>query len=473
MLHTIENHWIGGQWHTASSEPTPLHSPVDDTVTTRVSLAGEVEAEAALAAARTCALDGLAVEQRVAALRELAERLEADAATLAPLITRENGCPSRQAESLQVSSAVGMLRAMADIGEEFKFEHWRTGTRGGRVLVQKVPIGVSLGIVPWNVPIFLAAAKLASALLAGCPLVLKPSPENAASMTRFAEHIAALALPAGAINVLIGDGSLGAYLVAHPAVAKVSFTGSTETGRRVAESCARRIARCTLELGGKSAAVLLDDVNVDEVREQLFLAMLQNNGQVCGAQSRVLVPRSRYDDLRAALAGLFEELKLGDPSQPDTDIGPVAGARHAARIAALCEATESSGGQLVNTLKPLPAGGAFIAPRLYEAITPAHRLWKEEVFGPVIALAAYDNEAEAVALANDSPYGLSGSVWSADPERALDLARMLRTGTVGINSKKILDFGAPFGGFGESGIGREFGPEGIDTYLETKSILTA
>ena len=466
-------HWLGGAWRTFPGAPIELRSPIDgESLTHYVEAPASAAAEtAAAAAAASDPLWAYSPAERCAALRDLADRLEADTSALAAAITRENGCPARQAPALQVGSAVALLRAMADIGENFAFGDERPGARGGRVRVDKLPAGPALGIVPWNVPLFLACAKLAPALIAGCPIVLKPSPENALSMARFARHLAALALPPGAVNLLLGGRELGAALVEEPAIAKVSFTGSTAAGRRVGEACAKRLARCTLELGGKSAALFLDDAELDTVHEQLLLAMLQNNGQVCGAQSRLLLPRARYRAFRDELGTLFDALRVGDPRHPETDIGPVISAPQARRIEGMVERARAAGARAVSGGDRRSPGPAWVTPLLAEGLEPAAELCREEVFGPVVVILPYDSEDEAVALANDSPYGLSGSVWSADVERAAGEAARLRTGSVGINSKKILDFAAPFGGFRDSGVGREMGPEGVDGYLEARATL--
>ena len=411
--------------------------------------------------------------QRCGALRALADALETDANALAAMITLENGCPSAQAANLQVHSAVGLLRAMADQGEQLTLEEERHAARGGRVKILRHPLGPALGIVPWNVPLFLACAKLASSLIAGCPMLLKPSPENMRSMQRFAGHLNNLDLPSGAISLITGGRELGAALVAHPLFRKVSCTGSTAAGRAVARACADRLARCTLALGGKSAAILLDALDFEAVQEQLFQAMLQNNGQVCGAQSRLLIPDYRYGEYRDRLVDLFESLQTGDPRDPATHIGPVVSTTAKQRIEAMVRRADDAG---LKRLTFAPTGeydtDALVAPRLFEAPDSSSELWREEVFGPVVVLQRYANVEHAITLANDSNYGLSGSVWSADTERAETVARQLRTGTIGINSKKILDFAAPFGGWRDSGMGREFGPEGVEEYLEYSSILT-
>jgi betaine-aldehyde dehydrogenase len=416
----------------------------------------------------------LGVRERATALRSIAAALAADAPTLAETIVTETGCPTRQAEAMQVHSAVALLEAYATLVERHRFEEVRAGMRGGRVVVQKCPVGACLGIVPWNVPIFLACMKLAPALAAGCPIVLKPSPENARSADRFAEILAAQDLPAGAVAVLTGGRELGRALVNDARIDKVSFTGSTAAGRHIGSACAARFCRFTLELGGKSAAILLDDFDLDAHLPELLGAMLQNNGQVCGAQTRVLVPKHRFAAWTTTLAAAFDALHVGDPRAPETDIGPLATPAQVRKIREAIESATASGARLLtrpHVTERVPGGGNYVAPALLVDVTPEMTVAREEVFGPVVVALPYETEAEAVALANDSPYGLSGSVWSSDVAYAERLARDLHTGTVGINSKRILDFGSPFGGVRASGMGRELGPEGIDAYLETKSIL--
>ncbi|MGB6229945.1 MAG: aldehyde dehydrogenase family protein [Litorimonas sp.] len=414
-------------------------------------------------------LEAMDVGERADVLRLLAAALERAQDELVPLLVREIGCPVDQAPKLQVGSAVGVLRSMADLADRHRFVENRDGLRGGTVRIVKHPVGVCLGIVPWNVPLFLACVKLSAALAAGCPIILKPSPENAASMAVFAQLLADLPLPSGAVQCVTGDRDLGVALVDHPGVAKVSFTGSTAAGRKVAAACGQRLARCTLELGGKSAAILLEDADLDAVREQFFLATLQNNGQVCGAQSRVLVPEASARTLIDWIVGMVEELEVGDPFKAGTDIGPLATFAQAERVQGFLARAHESGVKIAARARADNAG-AFAFPTVVLA-DPDDEIAREEVFGPVISVLTYKTMDEAVALSNDSDYGLSGSIWTSDLDRAAEIATRLRTGTVGINSKKILDFGAPFGGFRSSGLGRELGPEGIDAYLEASSIL--
>ncbi|AIT81470.1 aldehyde dehydrogenase family protein [Novosphingobium pentaromativorans] len=467
----VDTHLVAGAMQASARAPTIMPSPIDLSPLTSIRLADEALADRAVEAgiAALPAAEGTTLPQRAKALRALADALDARGDELAELAAREIGCPIAQAKALQVGSASGLLRAIANLTETHEFEEERKAARGGRVIVRKVPVGLAVGIVPWNVPLFLACEKLASAIAAGCPIILKPSPENARTMQIFAEEAMALDLPSGMIAVITADRDIGRRLVSDPRIAKVSFTGSTAAGRAVAQAAASRFARCTLELGGKSAAILLDDFRVEDHAHELFLAMVQNNGQVCGAQSRVLVPRANAGAIRDGLAALFDGLQVGDPLDPATQIGPLATRVQGDKVKTMYAQALSSGARRIGGA--YGTGSACLVDPALLLTEPGSAIAREEVFGPLTALIEYDDVDHAVALANASDYGLSGSVWSCDIERSVAVARRLRTGTVGINSKRILDFGAPFGGFRASGIGRELGPEGIDSYLETSAIL--
>lgn len=467
----VDTHFVAGEMRASGADPVTMLSPIDLQPLTSLRLADERLAELAIEAGQAAldAAEQTTVAQRAAALRTLADALDARGDELAELAAREIGCPITQAKALQVGSASGLLRAVATLVETHQFEEIRPAARGGRVIVRKVPVGLAVGIVAWNVPMFLACEKLASAIAAGCPIILKPSPENARTMQIFGEAAKALDLPKGMIAVLTGDRDIGRRLVADPRIAKVSFTGSTAAGRAVAEAAAGRFARCTLELGGKSAAIILDDFKIEDRAHELFLAMVQNNGQVCGAQSRVLVPRNKGATIRDGIAALFDGLKVGDPLDPATDIGPLATRAQSEKVKAMYTDALAAGAQKIGGSQG--TGSACLVDPALLLTAPDSRIAQDEVFGPLTSLIEYDNIDEAVAIANASPYGLSGSIWSPDLDRSVSVARKLRTGTVGINSKRILDFAAPFGGFRASGIGRELGPEGIDSYLESSSIL--
>lgn len=473
---SVSTHWVGGRWVEGDGERFAQRSPIDRSLIGEVVLAGADNAELALASASDAlaAAAALSIDRRAAALRDLALALEGCGPEIAAQLTLENGVPSKQALPLQVLSAVALLRAMGDLVEAHSFEETRKALRGGIVKVVKLPVGVVAGISPWNVPIFLACIKLAPALAAGCPIVLKPPPQTAFSNHLLARCISSLDLPSGMINILTGDRLLGRTLVADRRVAKVSFTGGLQGGREVAAACAHRLARLTLELGGKSAALLLDDIDPQTVLPELLAATLQNNGQVCGAQSRLLIPRRRFDEIAGRFSQAVDGLQVDDPRLPNVDIGPVISDEQRTRITASIDQALARGAQILGerdreAVCRLP--GSYVPPTVVTGVAPTDPIAQEEVFGPVVVLLPYEDVEEALRVANATSFGLAGSVWSSDPGRALAVARHMKAGTVAINSRRILDFGAPFGGIKLSGLGRELGPEGIDACLEACSIL--
>lgn len=471
---TDAGHILDGALVRGSGETVSRLSPVSREPLAQAPLASAAQGEEAAAAATRAAprMANLTLGERRAVLLDLAILLDNDGTELATQITLETGCPAAQALSLQIGSAVGLLRAYADLLSDHAFVEEREGRRGGRTRIIRHPVGVALGIVPWNVPVFLACMKLAPAIAAGCPILLKPSPESADSMGLFARMLATLDLPAGGVQSLTGGAALGRQLVDDGRFAKISFTGSTAAGRQVGIAAAQRFARTTLELGGKSAAILLDDLDPSGWPAELWLAMFQNNGQVCGAKSRILVPHARMAAFEDGLAAMIEGLTVGDPRSGGTQIGPVVSLAAAKRIDEAVSADVAAGGtRLTQAASRSEQTCAFVTPSLLRPSRGDAPIVLDELFGPVVTVQPYESEDEAVRMANDHRYGLSGSVWSADPERAARLAVRLKTGTVGINTKKILDFGSPFGGWRDSGVGRELGPEGINAYTETTTLI--
>jgi len=325
-------------------------------------------------------------------------------------------------------------------------------------------------ITPWNGPLSSPAIKIGPALATGCSVVLKPPPETPLIAYLLADAFEAAGLPEGVLSVLPGDRETGAHLVRHPQVDKIAFTGSTAAGRAIMADCAQRIARVTLELGGKSAAIVLDDADVEAVLRTVIPMAMTVNGQLCIAQSRVLVPRSREVEYRDALAAALAQLPVGDPFDPATQIGPLVSERQRDRVEGYLKVAADEGAQVFGGARPAALGaGYYVSPALLAGVDNGMRVAQEEIFGPVIALIAYDSEDEGVRIANDSIYGLSGSVWTADRDRGVAIARRIRTGMVSINGAPQ-SWGTPFGGYKQSGVGREMGPEGLLAFHELKSI---
>jgi aldehyde dehydrogenase (NAD+) len=434
--------------------------------------ATEADIDAAVAAARA-ALRGwrsTSPDHRANVLLAFAAALHARAAGTTELVTRENGMPMRLSRGANGLFPAALLGYYAKLITETPIEEIRPSMTG-HTIVRREPVGVVAAIVPWNYPQALAAFKLAPALAAGCTVVLKASPETALDALVFAEAAKEAGIPPGVLNVVPGGAAAGAHLVSHPGVDKVSFTGSTAVGRIIGEVCGRLLRPVTLELGGKSAAIILDDADLDAAMVGLKSVSLINNGQTCYLGSRILAPRSRYGEVVDALAHLVGGLAVGDPLDMATDIGPVVSARQRERVLGYIEDGKRSGAKLIAG-GGVPAGqprGWFVEPTVFADVDNSARIAQEEIFGPVLAVIPYDSDDQAIALANDSEFGLAGTVWSTDNERATEVAREIHTGTVGINDYQ-LDMGAPFGGVKASGIGRELGPEGLDEFFSLKSI---
>ncbi len=344
----------------------------------------------------------------------------------------------------------------------------------GKSVVIREPVGVVAAIVPWNVPQAITFLKLAPALAAGCTVVLKPAPETVLDAMLMSEAAAEAGLPDGVLNVVPGGREVGAYLVSHPQVDKVSFTGSTAAGRAIGETCGRLLRPVTLELGGKSAAIVLDDADLAANIESFFAATLLNNGQICWLGTRILAPRSRYDEVVDTVTGLAGSLRLGDPMDPTTQVGPLVSSRQRDRVESYIAKGLNDGARLT-TGGGRPRGldqGWFVEPTVFADVDNQHTIAQEEIFGPVLSVIPYSTDDEAIAIANASDYGLGGSVWTTDPERGEAVARKVSTGTIGINAY-VNDPTAPFGGIKASGMGRELGPEGIQAYQMLKTVYLA
>jgi len=474
--------FIGGEWTAPSGDALlEVISPSTEKPIAAVAAAGPADVDRAVLAARRAQDEGpwprLDPAERIAAVRRLAELYRPRTKEIARLITAEMGSPIAFSKFSQATLPMLLLDAFAGIAERFPWEERRPGFFGQDVLVRREPAGVVAAIVPWNVPLFLVVGKLAPALLAGCSIVVKPAPETPLDALLFAELIEEAGLPPGVVSFLPGDGAVGEALVQHPGVDRVSFTGSTAVGRRIAAACGERLKKVSLELGGKSAAVVLDDADPAAVAEGLKLAGLMNNGQACVAQTRILVPEARRDAFTDALASMVEGLAVGDPEDPATEIGPLVARRQQERVRGYIEEGRREGARLVVGGSDAPPGlstGWYVRPTLFADVDNGMKIAREEIFGPVLSVIPYHGgDDEAVRIANDSDYGLSGSVWTADAARGLAVARRVRTGSFGINQPYSMDPAAPFGGVRDSGLGRELGREGLEAYVDLKAISGA
>jgi aldehyde dehydrogenase (NAD+) len=473
-MRTYDRFYIGGEWAPPASNATiPVVSPHTEEVVAEVPEGTPADMDRAVAAARAAFDDGpwprLAPGDRAAIAGKLADLYAARLNDFAEIITEEMGSPITFSQLAQAPQPQLMLSYFAELGKTFAWEDERPGLFGP-VIVRREPVGVVAAVVPWNVPQFVIMTKLAPALVAGCTVVIKPAPETPLDSYLLAELIEEAGVPAGVVNIVAAGRETGEHLVSHPGVDKVAFTGSTAAGRRIAAICGEQLKRCSLELGGKSAAIILDDADLAATVGWLEMASLMNNGQACVAQTRILAPRSRYEETVDALAGMVSGLKVGDPKDPATQIGPLVAKRQRDRVEGYIKTGQDEGAKLVTGGSH--AGqqrGWYVAPTVFAGVDNTMRIAREEIFGPVLAVIPYADEDDAIRIANDSDYGLAGTVWTADTERGMSVARRVRTGTYGVNMYMI-DMCAPFGGYKASGIGRELGPEGLAAYLEYKSI---
>lgn len=467
--------YVDGAWtKPQSSDSVDVISPSTEERIARVASGSKADIDTAVAAARRALEQGpwsrMPLAERMEMLRRLSGLLKDEQDKIARLVTDEMGCPITLSRSMQAAGPRVLLDSFLELAPDYPFQELRRSSTGNGLVIRE-PVGVVAAVIPWNAPMLIAMIKLAPALLAGNTVVLKPAPETPLDSYFLAELTQKAGLPAGVLNVVPADREVSEYLCLHPGVDKVSFTGSSAAGRRLASLCGNEIRRITLELGGKSAAIVLDDADIPATVESLRLNSLRNTGQVCSNKTRVLVSRRRRDAFLDAFAQMVGTMPVGDPTDPATQIGPLVSARQRDRVEAYIAKGKAEGGRLV-TGGGRPKGldrGWFVEPTIFADVAPDATIAQEEIFGPVVSVLTYDDEDDAVAIANNSVYGLNGSVFGADVERAVSLARRVRTGTVEINGSGV-GFHAPIGGFKQSGIGREAGPEGFDAYVEIKSI---
>ncbi len=474
-MQTKDALFIGGGWHAPSGTAVlDVVSPSTEEVIGRVPVAERGDVDAAVAEARK-AFEGsgwreLSLQERAPYLRRLADALDARAERLAATVTSQNGTPIAFSRAVNGQAPGAILRYYADLAADLSQEELRT-RGGGRTLVRSEPLGVVGIILPWNYPQALIMFTLAPALLAGCAAVLKPAPQTPLDSYDLAEAVLEAGLPPGLVNIVPGGVETGRRLVEHPGVDKIAFTGSTAAGRAIGAACGAALKPVTLELGGKSAALVLDDAPLEAVLEGIVTVCLPNTGQTCHASTRLLLPRSRYEEIVEAVADHLRSQPLGDPFDESTVFGPLVSARQRSHVEEMVEAGLGEGAVAV-TGGGRPRGlrrGFFVEPTLLRDVHNGMTVAREEIFGPVIVAIPHDGDEDAVRIANDSAYGLGGSVWTADVGRGVEVARQVWTGTVGVNSYGV-DVDAPFGGRRASGLGSELGPEGVRSFCLPKSI---
>jgi acyl-CoA reductase-like NAD-dependent aldehyde dehydrogenase len=469
--------YVGGAWAApATGRRIAVHAAATEELLGSVPEGTEGDIDDAVAAARRAFDDPAGwprwePSRRAESLERFAVALEQRAAETSRRVSAQNGMPIGLAQQFEGGFPPVLLRYFAGLVTGSPQEETRPGMLGGSSRVLREPVGVVGAIVPWNVPQAITFLKLAPALAAGCTVVLKPAPETVLDAMLMSEAAAEAGLPEGVLSVVPGGRELGAYLVAHPGVDKVSFTGSTVAGRTIAETCARLLRPVTLELGGKSAAIVLDDADLASTIESFFAATLLNNGQICWLGTRVLAPRSRYGEIVDTVTDLAKSLRIGDPLDEATQLGPLVSSRQRDRVESYIAKGLGDGARLT-------AGGGrpadrdqgwFVEPTVFADVDNGYTIAQEEIFGPVLSVIPYSSEDEAVAIANATEYGLGGTVWTTDPDRGEAVARQVASGTIGVNAY-VNDPTAPFGGIKSSGLGRELGPEGLQSYQVFKTI---
>nr|WP_284126290.1 aldehyde dehydrogenase [Parerythrobacter aestuarii] len=467
--------YIGGTWVAPqSSRQLEIVSPNTEQVVAHTAEAGPQDMDVAVASAREAFDHGpwpqMPPGERIAAFRKMVEHMRPRAGELAAAWTAQVGGLASFAGPMHQGS-IATLDGIAGFAEAFEFVEHRP-TIGAEVgLIAYEPVGVVAAIAPWNGPFGIMANKVAYALLAGCTVIMKPSPETPLEAYIIAEAAEAAGIPPGVVNLVPAEREASDHLVCNHGVDKVSFTGSTLAGKRIASVCGERIARCTLELGGKSAAIIRDDFPTEAAAGLLANTITIMSGQVCAMLSRAIVPRRRHDEIADAIAGEMQKIRIGHSDDPETQLGPLAMKRQLERVESYIEEGKQTadlvtGGNRTSHMNR----GYFIEPTLFANVDNTSRIAQEEIFGPVLCLIPCEDEEDAIRIANESNYGLNGSVLTQDAEAAYRIARRIRSGAVGQNGLRM-DFGLPFGGFKQSGIGREGGPEGLLGCLESKTIL--
>ncbi len=469
--------FIGGTWTTPStSDVIEVHCPATGEYVGKVPQAAAADVDAAVAAARKAFDSGpwptTPPKERAAVIAGALKLMEERKDLFTKLLADETGQPPTSVETMQWMSSIGALGFFAGPAvDQVKWQETRTGGYG-QSIVHREPIGVVGAIVAWNVPLFLAVNKLGPALLAGCTMVLKPAAETPLTAIALAEVFAEAGLPEGVLSVVPGGIETGQALTSNPDIDILTFTGSSAVGKEIGQRAAEMLKPCTLELGGKSAAIVLEDVDLAAAIPMMVFSGIMNTGQACVAQTRILAPRSRYDEIVDAISTFMQALPVGLPSDPGAQIGSLISEKQRARVEGYIAKGVEEGARLVCG-GGRPEGldnGFFVQPTVFADVDNKMAIAQEEIFGPVLSIIPYDTEDDAIAIANDSVYGLAGSVWTTNVPRGIEISEKIRTGTYAINWYAF-DPCCPFGGYKNSGIGRENGPEGVEHVTQQKSVL--
>jgi acyl-CoA reductase-like NAD-dependent aldehyde dehydrogenase len=467
--------FIGGAWVASTgSGVIEIVSPNSEEVIARVADGTAADMDRAVAAARQAFDEGpwptMDPVERGAIVRRIGAELEKRAPELAAAWTAQVGGLASFAP-VMTGGATATLMAIAGYADSYPFVERRPSHMVNTAIVVQEPAGVAAAIAPWNAPYGIMSAKLAYALVAGCTVIMKPSPETPLEAYIMAEAAEAAGVPPGVVNLVAAGREASDHLVRNPGIDKVTFTGSTLAGKRIGEVCAGRVARCTLELGGKSAAIVRDDFPIEVAAAILGNTITIMSGQVCAMLSRAIVPKHRHDELADAIAKVMQGIRIGNSDAADTQLGPVAMKRQLDRVEEYIALGRDSADLVTGGNRPAHLNkGYFIEPTLFANVDNKSRIAQEEIFGPVLCLIPAEDEEDAIRIANDSAFGLNGSVLTNDADAAYRIGRRIRAGGFGQNGMK-LEFGLPFGGFKQSGVGREGGVEGLQPYLETKTIL--